>query len=240
MYNKYLNLSILQTRPAQPEENMAEDTRLLAALDPEGPPLLHLYEWASPSATYGHFIDPKVHLNLEAAARCGLKLARRPTGGGIVFHIWDLAFSFLMPAKHPLCSEKTLDNYHFVNQAVLDALEDLLPNRTSAALLSEHTPTPSFCMARATIYDVLYGGKKIAGAAQRRTKNGYLHQGSISLVFPDLQLLKELLVMKDEIIAAMMDSTCALSMQNGDFKDLAPLRKEVQERLKHRFNKLFS
>ena len=31
-----------------------------------------------------------------------------------------------------------------------------------------------FCMARPTIYDVVYQGRKIAGAAQRRRKNGYL------------------------------------------------------------------
>ena len=58
-------------------------------------------------------------------------------------------------------------------------------------------------MARPTIYDVVYNGLKIAGAAQRRTKKGYLHQGTISLASPDLGLLNEILLSKEEITGAM-------------------------------------
>ena len=53
-----------------------------------------------------------------------------------------------------------------------------------------------FCMAKPTIYDVVYQGRKIAGAAQRRRKNGYLHQGTISLAFPQMGLLNEVLFPK--------------------------------------------
>jgi lipoate-protein ligase A len=38
---------------------------------------------------------------------------------------------------------------------------------------------PGQCFAGAEQYDVLLGGRKIAGAAQRRTRDGLLIQGSI-------------------------------------------------------------
>jgi lipoate-protein ligase A len=44
-------------------------------------------------------------------------------------------------------------------------------------------------MARPTKYDVMLQGRKIAGAAQRKTKAGFLHQGTIALLCPDPELL---------------------------------------------------
>src|SRR5579872_5214172 len=116
-------LQILDTGISSAEENMRFDENLLEKLDPAGSPILHLYQWAGPSATYGYFIAPDQHIDLENAKRNRLSLARRPTGGGIVFHIWDLAFSFLMPSEHPHFSIGTLQNYQFVNKAVLETVQ---------------------------------------------------------------------------------------------------------------------
>ncbi len=192
---------------------MSLDAQFLADLCPDGNPILHFYDWAGPTATYGHFIDPKKYIDLDKAGFHRLSLAKRPTGGGIVFHIWDLAFSFLMPAKHPACSENTIDNYRFVNEIVLSAVKEYLTIK-DVTLIPEHAPLlgPScnhFCMARPTIYDVVYQGLKIAGAAQRRTKKGYLHQGTISLAFPHLALLKNVLLSQEEITRAMTAYTFA-------------------------------
>ena len=46
-------------------------------------------------------------------------------------------------------------------------------------------------MAKPTQYDIVYKGKKIAGAAQRKKTQGYLHQGTISLAAPQIDLLQE-------------------------------------------------
>lgn len=92
-------LRIIHTGTSSATENMALDTKYLQAL--EGDAILHLYDWIGLPATYGYFIAPDKYLNLDAVAKYGLSLARRPTGGGIVFHIWDYAFSFLMPSSHP-------------------------------------------------------------------------------------------------------------------------------------------
>jgi lipoate-protein ligase A len=212
---------------------MALDGKLLEELDPKGSPILHLYEWERPSATYGYFIQPEKHIDLAKAEERGVALARRPTGGGIVFHIWDLAFSFFMPSEHPAFSQNTLENYRFVNEAVLAAVESLFDLKR-AKLIGKDGPSlgpncQNFCMARPTQYDVVYEGMKVAGAAQRKRKQGYLHQGTVSLACPDVELLKEILLSKEELVAAMEAYTFA--PLGSDHSRLKEIRKEVQKKL---------
>ena len=189
------NHKIIDTGIGSAETNMQLDEELLFELDPQGVPILHLYDWEGPSATYGYFIKPEELFDLEVVKRKGLSLARRPTGGGVVFHLWDYAFSLLMPSNHPLCFSTPLENYHFVNSLILKAMQPFLPSHSEAELFAV-TQAGSFCMEKPTIYDVVVQGKKIAGAAQRRRKNGYLHQGTISLMAPDQSFLQELLLEK--------------------------------------------
>ncbi|HEV7738461.1 MAG TPA: lipoate--protein ligase family protein, partial [Chlamydiales bacterium] len=192
---------------SEAEVNMAQDTAWLLDLDPKGLPILHFYDWAKPSATHGHFVDIKKYLNLEGIAKHGVALARRPTGGGIVFHIWDLAFSLLVPSEHPAFSVNTLDNYRMVNEVVLEAVVAYF-SLNDATLIQqpgiEISPDCNhFCMARPTVYDAVFRGMKVAGAAQRRTKQGFLHQGTISLAFPQVGLLRDVLLSQDEVVRAM-------------------------------------
>jgi lipoate---protein ligase len=175
-------IEVLRPGPMSAEANMERDRQLLAEIDR---PTLHLYEWEGECATYGHFIRPSDHLNLEQAG--SLSLARRPTGGGILFHTCDLAFSVLVPEGFPLLSQNTLENYQWVNKWVLRAIEKFMGEKLN---LLPTDPVPldeasgHFCMAKPTIYDIMIGGLKVGGAAQRRTKKGLLHQGSIYLTRP--------------------------------------------------------
>ena len=159
-------------------------------------------------------------------------MARRPTGGGIIFHLTDFAFSILFPASHPSISSNVVENYAFVNEGISKVLKVYRPNFFDPHLLSPHfseTPGP-FCMAKPTIYDLMSGNKKIGGAAQRRTKNGVLHQGSISLTFPSEELLCQILKDPVEVIAAMkMQSGC---MVEEGVSSLLKARKELKELLK--------
>jgi lipoate-protein ligase A len=214
---------------------MEKDAQLLAELDPTGLPILHFYEWASPSATFGHFIHPEEHLRVELNE---LDLARRPTGGGIVFHLWDLAFSVLIPSAHPACSNNTLENYQFINSFVLDAVLALFPVQASLIPESATAQGPNcshFCMARPTVYDAVANGCKIAGAAQRRTKRGYLHQGTVSLAFPDLGLLSRVLIASEELTAAMSEYSFAPLGENCSPAQLAEARSALKEQLQQKF-----
>lgn len=219
-------LQVINTGISTAEENMEFDAKLLEELDPQGKPILHLYDWKGLAGTYGYFIRPERHLNLEKAATRGVSFARRATGGGIVFHIWDLAFSFLLPSGHKRFSLNTLENYQFVNRAVLEAVGELFGLKGDLAG-EEAGGGGDFCMAKPTVYDVMHQGMKIAGAAQRKKKQGYLHQGTISLAAPDMGLLQELLLDQGQVAEAMKMYTFAPVKQ----QELAKTRKEMQNRL---------
>lgn len=224
-------MQILDTGISSAETNMSFDTSLLRDLTPTSDPILHLYQWARPSATFGYFIQPENHLDLQKAAHHNLDLARRPTGGGIVFHIWDLAFSFLMPSGHPSFSLNTLDNYAFVNKAVLEVVSSYFSLTPELIIEDGRLMGPdcqNFCMARPTQFDVVYKGVKIAGAAQRRRKQGYLHQGTISLSVPNLTLLHDVLLSKEDVVEAMSAFTFS---PIKDYQRLAGTRLDLQKLL---------
>ena len=223
-------LRILESGKKSAKENMEKDSLLLGELGTD--PILHLYDWQSKSGTYGYFINPEKHLK-----KSSVSFARRPTGGGIVFHIWDYAFSFLLPSSHPHFSDVPLENYQFVNQVVLDVMEEMFDLKNRTELIPESFPIlgedhQNFCMARPTKYDVVYQGTKIAGAAQRKTKKGYLHQGTISLCHPNESLLKEVLIHEKDLIEAMKAYTFAPIKP----QELSSVRLEVKERLKVAFS----
>lgn len=217
-------------------ENMEFDAILLAQLSRRQNPILHLYGWKRPSLTFGHFIKPEKMIDLEEAKRVGLDMSRRPTGGGVVFHLWDLAFSVLIPAGCSLFSENTLENYALVNRVVQEVAQECVKGVTTLTPIDSNALSPqcsNFCMARPTKYDVMLEGKKIAGAAQRKTKDGFLHQGTIALIPPDHDLLSKLL--DPQVKEAMVQSTFPLF---NDPQELDNGRKLITERLKRFFTKL--
>ncbi|MES2274333.1 MAG: lipoate--protein ligase family protein [Chlamydiota bacterium] len=229
-------LRILDTGIASAEENMRLDERLLDELDAEGAPILHFYQWAGLSATYGYFTLPEKHLDLGMVKKHQVNLARRPTGGGIVFHIWDLAFSFLMPSGHPRYSLNTLENYRFVNESVLEVMRTFFSLKEPLEIIPQDVPQlgldcHNFCMAKPTRYDVVYQGMKIAGAAQRRRKQGYLHQGTISLALPQFELLSEVLLSKNEVLEAMRAYSFAPVGRIPGLGSLDEVRPEIQKLL---------
>lgn len=209
------NWEIIESHPKSAEENMRFDAELLEKADRFSNPILHFYEWSEDSATYGYFTDPSKFLNLAQTAKLSLQLARRPTGGGIVFHIWDMAFSVLVPASCPEFSMNTLENYGFVNNAVLSAVKEFLDDRPPLELTRDDYPSldsqcSHFCMAKPTKYDVMWEGKKVAGAAQRKTRNGFLHQGTIALILPPMEYLEQVLLPGTRIFDAMLAHTCPI------------------------------
>ncbi|MDR3624398.1 MAG: lipoate--protein ligase family protein [Chlamydiales bacterium] len=210
---------------------MQKDQELLDALTPTSHPILHLYKWKGDCATYGCFTKPEDFLNMENVKALHLSLAKRPTGGGIVFHICDFAFSVVIPANHPKFSINTLDNYALINNAVIHTIQKIKNDTTPILLPQESPPLDSycqkFCMAKPTKYDVILQGKKIGGASQRRTKHGFLHQGTIAVALLPKEYLEKIILPETKVIEAMQNNSASLLGNNWTLHDLQAMREIV-------------
>ncbi|MCK4934603.1 MAG: lipoate--protein ligase family protein, partial [Simkaniaceae bacterium] len=221
-------------------ENMQIDADLLERLKPSDSPILHFYDWERKSATYGYFLPIDQFLDLEQAKKWNLDLAKRPTGGGTIFHISDFAFSVLIPAAHEGYSSNTLNNYDFINKQVLRGVKNFFEKPTSPILLPNEpialdSSSARFCMAKPTKYDVMLGGKKIAGSAQRRRKWGYLHQGSIAIALPQEKLLQDVLLKDTKVLEAMKENSYTILGSDWKEQDLLEVRNLLKNSMKEVF-----
>lgn len=149
--------------------NMAIDEALL---ETAAAPSLRVYDWQKPSLSFGYF----GRFADVAADEPQRDIVRRWTGGGIVFHGTDLTYSLVLPSAVASRFRSSRLVYAEVHGAIRQALAARLP----VALASSTAPRVSeACFANAVESDVISNGRKIAGAAQRRTRAGLLHQGSI-------------------------------------------------------------
>lgn len=244
-----MKLQILDTGKKTARENMQIDEQLLQELTLDSSPILHFYDWVNPSATFGYFSHPSKLLSSEAVEKYTLDLAKRPTGGGIIFHQFDFAFSFLLPASHPRFSLNTLENYGFVNRIIATILKQYLKKNDSLGLLhclkrlekeGEEKLFKNFCMAIPTVYDVVSDGRKLAGGAQRRTRVGFLHQASIALVLPPESFLKDVLSPSPPITAAMQQSSYPLLGETCSKKTFAAIQTALKRDLSDQFTKACS
>lgn len=227
---------IIKSGRLPPQAIMDKDKELLNQLSETSLPILHLYEWEGACFTYGYFIDPFKYLNVEAVQNHKFKMARRPTGGGIIFHLTDFAFSVLIPAHDSHFSLNTLDNYAFVNHMVAQAISQLSGQTSEPELLAIESVCSdrdcrSFCMAKPTQYDIIVNRKKVGGASQRRTKKGFLHQGSISLALPPQGILEDVLKQGTRVWSAMQEHSYVLLEGSWTEKQLSAARAEIQQLL---------
>jgi lipoate-protein ligase A len=165
-------LEVLDPDPHDAALNMAIDEALLRLAEQ---PTLRVYRWREPAVSFGYF-GRIAEVERIAAGR---RMVRRWTGGGIVEHGDDLTYTLLIPREHDFFRHSAPESYRLIHEVIAQSIAsagtaaDLAPE-TSA----EHS---SACFARPVQYDLVSEGVKIAGAAQRRTRWGLMHQGSIQL-----------------------------------------------------------
>jgi len=153
--------------------NMALDEALLEAVSRLQKPVLRFYGWMEEAATFGYF---QKYAEVERATSLR-PLIRRPTGGGIVPHDADWTYSLAFPPGHEWHSLKAEASYRRVHEWIQSAFAKLKIETELAPCCKKSLPGQ--CFAGHEKSDLLWHGKKIAGAAQRRNKLGLLIQGSI-------------------------------------------------------------
>lgn len=177
---------LIVTSPLSGAENMAIDEALLRSFDPlSSRPVLRLYGWNPPALSLGRFQKAAEVLDLERCRADGVAVVRRVTGGGVIYHADELTYSLVCapgqipPASSIKDSFRVLTGFllAFYRVLGLDAAyaADAAPEGTR---LGEKT---AFCFAGRESFDILAGGRKIGGNAQRRLKGIIFQHGSIPL-----------------------------------------------------------
>ncbi len=180
---------LLLTGPGEPGFNMALDEALaLAVRRGWSPPTLRIYRWQSPAISLGchqpvsvlqGFVD-----EAPAALRLGsgqaVAIVRRPTGGGAVAHAEDVSYA-LACGSQPLRGRPSRTLYTQFHAALGQALAA----RTTGRYVlhtgrTKSVPEQARCFEQPIADDLMLGLRKVAGAAQRRWRDGLLQQGTVA------------------------------------------------------------
>jgi lipoate-protein ligase A len=164
---------VLKSGAGEGAFNMALDEALLQAVPRLGRPVLRFYGWTERAASFGYF---QKYSEIERLTTLR-PLIRRPTGGGLVSHDADWTYSLAFPPGDYWYSLAAIESYRRVHEWIQAAFARLnIP--TDVADECRKTQ-PGQCFQGHEEFDLLWHGQKIAGAAQRRTRDGLLIQGSI-------------------------------------------------------------
>ncbi|WP_200271887.1 lipoyl protein ligase domain-containing protein [Luteolibacter pohnpeiensis] len=154
-------------------EAMAVDEWLLETSEA---PILRVYEWAGDWASLGYFGD-----FYEASRQIpGVRWVRRRSGGGVVDHRRDWTYTLVVPIGWPMATLRGAESYRQIHAALAEALR---AEGIATELGNGETETgAALCFENPVCHDLVAAdGRKLAGAGQRRTKFGLLHQGSVAL-----------------------------------------------------------
>ncbi len=172
--------------------NMALDEALLKNMKYYGP-TLRFYGWNPPAISIGYFQSLKENVNLDETRRRKVDVVRRITGGGAVYHKWEVTYSIVISPP----SGKILDSYRLIERGIIEGLKSIgIEARYSG------------------INDIIVGGRKISGNAQTRKYGGLLQHGTILMdvnvdeMFSLLKVPEE--KMRDKIIRDVKERVTSL------------------------------
>lgn len=164
---------LFNSGPGAPAFNMAMDEALLEDVSRFARPVLRLYGWTEPAATFGYF-QKIAEIEQTTPLR---PLIRRPTGGGLVPHDADWTYSLAFPPGHEWYELRAEESYRRAHEWIQSAFRRLGVETELAPCCKKSAPGQ--CFVGHEKHDLLWRGRKIAGAAQRRNKLGLLIQGSV-------------------------------------------------------------
>lgn len=146
-------------------------------------PVLRLYTWSQPAISCGHFQRIEQELDLQACRQKGVAVVRRPTGGRAVRHGSDLTLTIVAHEAEPGIGDSVEETYRRIAGAVTWGLRDLGIQaelvRTQAT--GKEILGSASCFASKSRHELVLGGRKAFGCAQRRRDGVILCQGSLQL-----------------------------------------------------------
>jgi lipoate-protein ligase A len=184
-------LELLMDGPAPGAENMLRDRALLeACAHGEIAGAIRLYGFTPACLSLGR-MQPMTDVDLDACARDGVDVVRRPSGGRAVLHDQEVTYSVVCRSTDPVFGGRVLDSCARIHTAVAAGLSALgvptAPRALPADLRRDSREIAAFadCFARPAAHELLdMRGRKLVGSAQARRGGALLQHGSVLLAPP--------------------------------------------------------
>ena len=168
--------------------NMAIDEAILVAQQEQPNPTLRFYGWNKPAFSFGYFQDIASEVDVKACRADGIELVKRMTGGGTVVHGWELTYTLILPRSAGELSVS--DAYQRIGQSLVMAFQQLgIPAHCYDACTDASQTAQNICLTNPAEHDVMSDNKKLAGVSVRRSRNGIMFQGYLSLDMPPAAIL---------------------------------------------------
>jgi len=156
---------LLPAVPRPPLLNMALDEVLVEHVGAgKRQPTLRIWGWSAPCVVLGRFQSVRNEVDEEGAARHGIEIVRRISGGGAMFIEPQGAITWSLYAPQSMVTGMTFaESYRFFDAWVVDALRELGIDAWYAPL-----------------NDITSAAGKIGGAAQARRGGAVLHHTTMA------------------------------------------------------------
>src|SRR5213592_3692350 len=166
--------------------NMSVDAALLDEVEnsSNARTIVRFYGWSRPTISLGRNQNAGKAVDLDYCRANGIDIVHRPTGGRAVLHDDELTYAVV--SNDSSCFGDTIyGNYRRVSEALclgynrLGVPAMLAPDTRRINALNNGADPP--CFLSPSRYELIAGGRKIAGSAQRRTRRSFLQHGSMPI-----------------------------------------------------------
>ncbi len=231
---------------------MAIDEAVASAVAEQSvPPTLRFYGWSRPTLSLGYFQSIG---DAGPWSESDIDLVRRSTGGGAIMHHHELTYSLSLPltdsqpgAREGMyrgvhsCVIASLREMNVASFAYRDTIKASFGSVDVSRLLApELAPAglrpsaigrnePFLCFERRTDEDLICGGYKILGSAQRRVRGGVVQHGSLLLsVSPHTSVLPGIVDLTavnvkagplSQLISDRIGEAMSIRWQSGELSD---------------------
>ena len=165
---------------------MAVDEALLSAPPDPDSYTLRLYRWHRPTVSLG-YAQPWLQ-GFDRARAADVALVRRPTGGRAVLHADELTYAVAGPADPDTVGTGILSCYRTIATGLAAGVRELGGDVRLARGARGDSSGSGACFSARSRYELTFGGRKLAGSAQRRQGGRFLQHGSLPLGDPDPRL----------------------------------------------------
>jgi lipoyl(octanoyl) transferase len=163
--------------------------------------VLRIYRWSPPALSLGFHQRYDIACDEDFLRSRNINIVRRPTGGKAVLHHEELTYSVIASLEEGYFKGDTLDeSYAKIALGLKKSLEVLgLKPELEKRDKRLNVLSPSPCFLVPTQKEILIGGKKVVGSAQKRGNSAFLQHGSIPIRL-DYELLAKATRNKSEDI----------------------------------------